>query len=59
MTPGSYLLTFACSGFERDEFVVYERLYHILIIEVYGTGQVVGYFDLKAEVSLQDNRLKN
>jgi len=51
LAPGSYLLTFACSGFDRDEFVVYERLYHILIIEVYSTEHIVGYFDLQAEIS--------
>jgi teichoic acid transport system ATP-binding protein len=56
LAPGSYLLTFACSGFEREEFVVYERLYHILIMEVYGTEQIVGYFDLQAGINLQKER---
>lgn len=56
LAPGSYLLTFACSGFEREEFVVYERLYHILILEIYGTEQVVGYFDLQAEINFRKER---
>jgi ABC-type polysaccharide/polyol phosphate transport system ATPase subunit len=56
LAPGRYLLTFACSGFERDEFLVYERLYHILILEVYGTEQIVGYFDLQAGINLQKER---
>ncbi len=53
LAPGNYLLTFACSGYEPDAFVVYERLYHILVIEVFGEEQVVGYFDIRASIALQ------
>ena len=52
LAPGNYLLTFACSGFEGDAFVVYERLYHILIMEVYGYKQIVGYYDMEAKVEI-------
>src|SRR3989339_326975 len=52
LAPGNYLLTFACSGFEDDEFVVYERLYHILILEVYSHKQIVGYYDMEAKVCI-------
>jgi len=56
LAPGNYLLTFACSGFEGEEFVVYERLYHILIIEIIGAEQIVGYFDLQAEIEYKKRK---
>ena len=56
LAPGSYLLTYACSGYEGNDFVAYERLYHILIIEIYGIEQVVGYFDLKASIKFSKRK---
>lgn len=53
LAPGTYLLTYACSGFERDDFVVYQRLYHVLIIEIYSTEDVVGIFDMQAEIQIK------
>lgn len=50
LAPGNYLLTYACSGFEGDDFVVYERLYHVLVIEVYGYKQVVGHYDMEPTI---------
>jgi len=52
LAPGNYLITFACSGFDGDEFVVYERLYHIILIEVYSHKKVVGYFDMEAKIDV-------
>lgn len=52
LAPGNYLLTYACSGFSGDDFVVYERLYHILIIEVYSYKQIVGHYDMEAQISI-------
>ena len=54
LSPGNYLLTFACSGYESDQFIVYERLYHILILEVIGSKPVVGHFDLDAIINIQN-----
>jgi len=53
LAPGNYLLTYACSGFDGDNFVVYERLYHILIIEVYSYKQIVGHYDMEAQISIE------
>ena len=53
IASGNYLLTFACSGYENDSFVVYERLYHIAIIEVTNFKNIVGYFDLDCEIKIK------
>jgi teichoic acid transport system ATP-binding protein len=53
LAPGNFLLTFACSGFEGGEFCVYERLYHILIVEVICKRPVVGYFDFQSQILLE------
>lgn len=54
LAPGNYFITFACSGFDGEKFIVYERLYHILLIEVYGLKNVVGYFDMEASVEVSN-----
>jgi teichoic acid transport system ATP-binding protein len=53
LAPDNYMLTFACSGFENNNFVVYERLYHILILEVYSKKTIVGYYDMDAEITFK------
>ncbi|MGE5327918.1 MAG: ABC transporter ATP-binding protein [Deltaproteobacteria bacterium] len=53
LNSGIYLLTFACSGFEGEKFVVYERLYHILILEVIAFKKIVGFFDLDSKILLE------
>ncbi len=57
IASGKYLLTFACSGFENDKFVVFERLYHILVLDIINTKNIVGYFDInsKIEISGEEN----
>ena len=47
---GKYLLTFACSGFKNDKFVVYERLYHIIVLEIISLKNIVGYFDINSTI---------
>ncbi len=53
IASGKYLLTFACSGFENDKFVVYERLYHILVLDIINTKNIVGYFDINSQIEIQ------
>lgn len=52
LAPNNYLVTFACSGYE-NEFVVHERLYHILPIRIYSRKKTVGHFDLESAVTIR------
>lgn len=47
---GQYLLLLGCTGFERDNLVVYNRLYDICCITVISDKTTVGYFDLNSKV---------
>jgi len=53
MASGNYLLTFACSGYENDNFIVYERLYHINIIEIVNFKNTPGYFDPDCKINIE------
>ena len=49
---GEYLLSFGCTGFENDEFVVYDRLYDITNVTVVSEQNTVGYYDMDSKVSI-------
>lgn len=42
---GDYLLSLGVTGFERDEFKVYHRLYDVMTITAISDKDTVGYFD--------------
>lgn len=48
---GQYLLQLGCTGFEGEEFVVYNRLYDSCCIQVVSNKTTVGYFDMDTTVS--------
>lgn len=50
---GDYLLSFGCTGYEDDEFVVYDRLYDIAGISVVSAQNTVGYFDMDTSISVK------
>lgn len=50
---GDYLLSFGCTGFENDEFVVYDRLYDIAGISVVSEQNTVGFFDMNSIISVE------
>lgn len=50
---GEYLLSLGCTGFENDEFVVYQRLYDIINISVVSEQNTVGYFDMNTKVTIE------
>jgi len=50
--PGGYALSLGCTNYEEDKFVVYNRLYDILLFEVISEKQFVGMYDLKSKVSI-------
>ncbi len=47
---GQYLLSLGCTGYEVEDFVVYNRLYDICNIEVLSTKNTIGFYDMKSEV---------
>ena len=58
MASGQYLLSLGCTGFQGDQFVVYQRLYDILCFEVISYKRFVGLYDLKSQVKIEKNRGK-
>lgn len=47
---GSYLLSLGCTGFESDNFTVYNRLYDICNINVISIKNSVGFYDINSKV---------
>lgn len=52
---GTYLLSLGCTGFERDNFTVYNRLYDICNINVISFKNSVGFYDTKSIVEVKEN----
>ncbi len=51
LNSGSYLLSFGCAVFEDGEYVVHDRRYDLMTIEVISDHQSVGFFDMNSEIS--------
>ena len=52
--PGNgYVLCLGCTGFEKEDFVVYHRLYEIAPIQTLNEKQMVGYFDPDSKITLR------
>lgn len=49
---GEYLLSFGCTGFVQNDFVVYSRLYDITNVTVVSEQNTVGYFDMDSAVEV-------
>lgn len=52
---GDYLISFGCTGYEQNDFVVYHRLYDIFNIHVIADKNSVGFFDLNSDVKVMGN----
>lgn len=50
---GSYLLSLGCTGFESDNFTVYNRLYDICNINVISIKNSVGFYDTNSKVVVE------
>lgn len=48
---GEYLLSLGVTGFEKEEFTVYHRLYDVLNMTVISDKDTVGYYDMNSQVS--------
>mgnify|MGYP000893342014 CR=1 FL=1 len=49
---GQYALSIGCTKYEADDFVVYHRLYDVLLFEVTGSSLLVGYYDLDSKIDI-------
>ncbi len=52
LQTGIYALSLGCTNFEADNFVVYHRVYDIILFEVINPDKFVGFFDLKSEIAI-------
>lgn len=52
LSGGGYLLSVGCAGYDRGEYVVYERRYDVLPFEVAARIPCVGVVDLDATITL-------
>lgn len=48
----NYLLSFGCTGYEDNDFVVYHRLYDVCNINVISDKNTVGFYDMNSEVKV-------
>lgn len=47
---GQYLLSIACTGYDKEEFIVYHRLYDICNLHVISEKNTIGFFDNNVKV---------
>lgn len=53
LNAGGYLLSFGCAGFEEGEYVVYDRRYDLMSLEVMADRAGVGIFDMESVISVE------
>lgn len=51
---GEYLLSLGVTGYNRDVFEVYHRLYDVLNITVVSDKNTVGFYDMESAVTVRD-----
>lgn len=52
---GEYLLSFGVTGYERERFEVYHRLYDAINLTVISDKDTVGYYDMQSTVSVEED----
>lgn len=52
LNTGGYLLSFGCAGYEKGEYVVYERRYDYLAFDVISKRMSVGFVELDSKISI-------
>ena len=50
---GEYLLSFGCTGYEKDDFVVYHRLYDVINLTVISDKDTVGFYDMNSVIEVK------
>ena len=51
---GEYLLSLGVTGYEKDTFHVYHRLYDVLNMTVVSDKNSVGFYDMNSKVTVKD-----
>lgn len=51
---GEYLVSLGVTGYEKEEFVVYHRLYDVMNITVISDKNSVGYYDMNSKITVED-----
>lgn len=55
---GEYLLSFGVTGYEKDVFQVYHRLYDVLNVSVISDKNTVGYYDMNSKIEVYSGELE-
>lgn len=51
---GEYLMSFGCTGYKLDQFVVYHRAYYAMSLAVISDKDTVGYYDMNSRVTVKE-----
>ena len=51
---GEYLLSLGVTGYEKEDFQVYHRLYDVLNLTVISDKDTVGYYDANSKILVMD-----
>lgn len=51
---GEYLVSFGCTGYKMDTFVVYHRMYYAMSVAVISDKDTVGYYDMNSRITVKD-----
>lgn len=49
-----YLVSLGCTGFEKGEFVIYDRMYDVVNLSVISSKNTVGFFDMGTVVTFEE-----
>lgn len=53
LKAGSYIFSFACTGYENNRFTVYDRHNSIFHIEVIASKGIVGFVDMDSKIKIE------
>ncbi|MDE5907366.1 MAG: ABC transporter ATP-binding protein [Lachnospiraceae bacterium] len=53
---GEYLLSLGVTGYEKEDFTVYHRLYDVMNLTVISDKDTVGYYDTNSKIEVVDER---
>jgi len=51
---GEYLISFGCTGYKMDTFVVYHRMYYAMSVAVISDKDTVGYYDMNSKITVKE-----